>query len=151
MFTLWDLDLRLVRRRERAAIIISIASIVIPFGIGLGLAAYLHPEHAAAVSLLGAALSLTARSGADIAGGQAQQPAVVAAVELALVAVLDDGVDGRGVVSTWASCWDRGWARAVRARKCLRVHCARRGGIRRREHARRARPWATLRGRARAL
>ena len=67
MFTVgWDLDLRLVRRRERAAILISIASIVVPFGIGLGLAAYLHPEHAADVPFwpfalfVGAALSLTA-------------------------------------------------------------------------------------------
>jgi Kef-type K+ transport system membrane component KefB len=67
MFTVgWDLDLRLVRRRERAAIVISIASIVVPFGIGLGLAAYLHPAHAADVPFwpfalfVGAALSLTA-------------------------------------------------------------------------------------------
>lgn len=67
MFTVgWDLDLGLVRRRERAAIIISVASIVVPFGIGLALAAYLHPEHAADVPFwpfalfVGAALSLTA-------------------------------------------------------------------------------------------
>ena len=67
MFTVgWDLDLRLVRRRERAAVVISAASIVLPFGLGLGLAAYLHPTHGAGVPFwpfalfIGAALSLTA-------------------------------------------------------------------------------------------
>ena len=35
----WDLDLDLVRRRERAATLISIASIVVPFALGIALAA----------------------------------------------------------------------------------------------------------------
>jgi Kef-type K+ transport system membrane component KefB len=62
----WDLNLRLVRRRERAAISVSIASIALPFALGLGLAAYLHPRHAADVPFwpfalfVGASLSLTA-------------------------------------------------------------------------------------------
>jgi len=66
----WDLDLKVVRRRERAAATVSIASILLPFALGLGLAAYLHPEHdtvaGAAVPFwpfalfLGASLSLTA-------------------------------------------------------------------------------------------
>ena len=71
MFTVgWDLDLRIVRRRERAAAAVSVASIVVPFSLGLALAAHLHPGHdtvaGAAVPFwpfalfIGAALSLTA-------------------------------------------------------------------------------------------
>jgi Kef-type K+ transport system membrane component KefB len=46
MFTVgWDLDLSLVRRRERAAVVVSIASIAVPFAIGLALAAGLYPSH----------------------------------------------------------------------------------------------------------
>ena len=62
----WELDLQLVRRRERAAMLISIASVVVPFALGLGLATYLHPRYAADVPFwpfalfIGAALSLTA-------------------------------------------------------------------------------------------
>jgi len=71
MFTVgWDLDLRLLRRREGAAAAISIASIALPFALGLALAAYLHPAHdvvdGEAVAFwpfalfVGASLSLTA-------------------------------------------------------------------------------------------
>jgi K+:H+ antiporter len=62
----WNLDLRLVRRRERAAVLISVASIVLPFAIGLGLAGWLHPRYAADVPFwpfalfVGASMSLTA-------------------------------------------------------------------------------------------
>src|SRR5215213_3857925 len=46
MFTIgWDLDLRVVRRQEGAAATVSIASSAVPFVLGLGLAAYLHPDH----------------------------------------------------------------------------------------------------------
>jgi K+:H+ antiporter len=41
----WDLDLRLVRRRERAAAAVSLGSTLLPFALGLGLAVYLHPDH----------------------------------------------------------------------------------------------------------
>jgi Kef-type K+ transport system membrane component KefB len=41
----WDLDLRLVRRREGAAAAVSIGSTLLPFALGLGLAVYLHPDH----------------------------------------------------------------------------------------------------------
>jgi K+:H+ antiporter len=71
MFTIgWDLDLRLVRRQEGAAATVSIASIVLPFVLGLGLAAYLHPAHDTVAGsavpfwpfalFIGTALSLTA-------------------------------------------------------------------------------------------
>ena len=66
----WDLDLKIVRHRERAAATVSIASILLPFALGLALAAHLHPDHdtvaGAAVPFwpfalfLGASLSLTA-------------------------------------------------------------------------------------------
>ena len=62
----WELDLDLVRRRERAAMLISLASVVVPFTLGIGLATYLHPRYAADVPFwpfalfVGAALSLTA-------------------------------------------------------------------------------------------
>ena len=66
----WDLDLKIVRHRERAAATVSIASILLPFAFGLALAAHLHPDHdtvaGAAVPFwpfalfLGASLSLTA-------------------------------------------------------------------------------------------
>jgi Kef-type K+ transport system membrane component KefB len=66
----WDLDLRIVRHRERAAATVSIASILLPFALGLALAAHLHPGHdmvaGAAVPFwpfalfIGASLSLTA-------------------------------------------------------------------------------------------
>jgi Kef-type K+ transport system membrane component KefB len=71
MFTVgWDLDLKLVRSRERAAALISVASIVVPFALGIALAAYLHPEHGTVdgqevpfvpfAIFVGAALSITA-------------------------------------------------------------------------------------------
>src|SRR5215213_327821 len=67
MFTVgWDLDLGLARRRERAALVISIASVVLPFVLGLALAAYLHPDYGGDVPFwpfalfVGASLSLTA-------------------------------------------------------------------------------------------
>jgi Kef-type K+ transport system membrane component KefB len=71
MFTVgWDLDLRVVRRREGAAAAVSIASILLPFALGLGLAVHLHPDHdtvaGAAVPFwpfalfIGASLALTA-------------------------------------------------------------------------------------------
>ena len=41
----WDLDLRLVRRRGRAAAAVSIGSTLLPFALGLVLAVYLHPDH----------------------------------------------------------------------------------------------------------
>ena len=41
----WDLDLRLVRRRGRAAAAVSIGSTLLPFALGLMLAVYLHPDH----------------------------------------------------------------------------------------------------------
>jgi Kef-type K+ transport system membrane component KefB len=71
MFTVgWDLDLRVVRRREAAGASVSISSIVLPFAFGLALAVHLHAEHdivaGAAVPFwpfalfLGASLALTA-------------------------------------------------------------------------------------------
>jgi Kef-type K+ transport system membrane component KefB len=71
MFTVgWDLDLRVVRRREGAAAAVSIASIVLPFALGLGLAVHLHPDHDVVAGtevpfwpfalFLGASLALTA-------------------------------------------------------------------------------------------
>jgi Kef-type K+ transport system membrane component KefB len=71
MFTIgWDLDLHLVRHQERTAATVSIASILLPFLLGLGLASYLHPEHATVAGdavpfwpfalFIGTALSLTA-------------------------------------------------------------------------------------------
>jgi Kef-type K+ transport system membrane component KefB len=71
MFTVgWDLNLQIVRHRERAAATVSITSILVPFMLGLALAAHLHPGHdkvaGAAVPFwpfalfLGASLSLTA-------------------------------------------------------------------------------------------
>ncbi len=66
----WQLELRLIGRRERAAVLISLASIVLPFGLGLALAAHLHPAHgvvdgepvafAPFALFVGAALSVTA-------------------------------------------------------------------------------------------
>ena len=62
----WELDLQLVRRRERAALLISLASVLVPFALGIGLAFYLHPRYAEDVPywpfalFIGAALSLTA-------------------------------------------------------------------------------------------
>lgn len=41
----WELDLRLVRRREGAAAAVSVGSTLLPFVLGLGLAVYLHPDH----------------------------------------------------------------------------------------------------------
>jgi Kef-type K+ transport system membrane component KefB len=71
MFTVgWQLDLRRVRQRERAAVLISLASIVLPFALGLALALHLHPAHgvvdtepvpfAPFALFVGAALSVTA-------------------------------------------------------------------------------------------
>ena len=66
----WQLDLRLVRHRERAAVMISLASIALPFGLGLALAAQLHPDYGEVggepvafvpfALFVGAALSITA-------------------------------------------------------------------------------------------
>src|SRR4051794_27724796 len=71
MFTVgWDLDLRVVRRQERAAALVSVASIVLPLALGVALAAYLYPGHDTVggqhvpfgpfALFVGAALSLTA-------------------------------------------------------------------------------------------
>jgi Kef-type K+ transport system membrane component KefB len=71
MFSIgWDLDLRLVRRRERAAAAVSIASVLLPFALGLVLAVHLHPAHDSIAGtavpfwpfalFVGASLSLTA-------------------------------------------------------------------------------------------
>jgi Kef-type K+ transport system membrane component KefB len=71
MFTVgWDLDLSIVRRREGAAATVSIASIVLPFALGLALAAHLHAGHDTVggeavpfwpfALFLGASLALTA-------------------------------------------------------------------------------------------
>src|SRR4051794_20258718 len=71
MFTMgWDLDLRIVRRRTRAAAAISTVSVVAPFALGLAVAAYLHPRHDTVAGVpvpfwpfalfVAAALSLTA-------------------------------------------------------------------------------------------
>lgn len=71
MFTLgWDLDLGLVRRRSGTAVMVSVASVVLPFGLGLALAVHLHSAHGsvAGVSVpfwpfalfVGASLSMTA-------------------------------------------------------------------------------------------
>src|SRR3954452_21552382 len=66
----WDLDLKIVRHRERAAATVSIASILLPFALGLALAAHLHPGHDMVAGagvpfwrfalFIGASLSLTA-------------------------------------------------------------------------------------------
>ena len=71
MFTVgWQLDLGRVRQRERAAVLISLASIALPFALGLALAVHLHPAHDVVDSepvpfapfalFVGAALSVTA-------------------------------------------------------------------------------------------
>jgi K+:H+ antiporter len=71
MFTVgWDLDLGIVRRRGRAAAAVSIASITLPFALGLALAPHLHDVHDTVAGeaapfwpfalFLGAALALTA-------------------------------------------------------------------------------------------
>jgi Kef-type K+ transport system membrane component KefB len=71
MFTVgWDLDLRLVRRRGRAAATVSVASVLLPFALGLALAVHLHPAHDSVSGatvpfwpfalFVGASLSLTA-------------------------------------------------------------------------------------------
>jgi Kef-type K+ transport system membrane component KefB len=71
MFTVgWDLDLGVVRRRGRAAAAVSIASIILPFALGLALAPHLHEVHDTVEGetvpfwpfalFLGAALALTA-------------------------------------------------------------------------------------------
>src|SRR3954470_16181242 len=71
MFTVgWDLDLKLVRRREGTAAAVSIPSIALPFALGLALALHLHPAHSTVdgaevqfwpfALFLGASLSLTA-------------------------------------------------------------------------------------------
>jgi Kef-type K+ transport system membrane component KefB len=66
----WDLDLQLVRRREGAALAVSIGSTLLPFALGLALALYLHPDHAVVAGepvafwpfalFVGASLALTA-------------------------------------------------------------------------------------------
>jgi len=71
MFTVgWDIDRQLVRSRELAAATVSIASILIPFALGLALAVHLHPSHDVVdgqpvpfwpfALFVGAALSVTA-------------------------------------------------------------------------------------------
>jgi Kef-type K+ transport system membrane component KefB len=71
MFTVgWELDLTLVRRRERAAATVSIASVLLPFALGMALAVHLHPAHDSIAGapvpfwpfalFVGASLSLTA-------------------------------------------------------------------------------------------
>ena len=71
MFTVgWDLDLRVVRRRGAAAATVSVASIVLPFALGLALAPHLHARHGTVAGsavpfwpfalFLGASLALTA-------------------------------------------------------------------------------------------
>lgn len=71
MFTVgWDLDLAAVRRSTRAATSISIVSVLVPFGLGLAVAAYLYPDHDRVAGahvpfwpfalFVGAALSMTA-------------------------------------------------------------------------------------------
>jgi len=71
MFTVgWDLDLRLVRRRGRAAATVSAASTLLPFALGLALAVHLYPTHDSVdgtsvpfwpfALFVGASLSLTA-------------------------------------------------------------------------------------------
>jgi Kef-type K+ transport system membrane component KefB len=71
MFTVgWDLNLKVIRHREAAAASVSIFSMLLPFALGLGLAAYLHPDHGtvggeavpfgAFALFIGAALSMTA-------------------------------------------------------------------------------------------
>jgi Kef-type K+ transport system membrane component KefB len=71
MFTVgWDLDRTAVRRRGRVAVSISLAAAILPFGLGLAVAAYLHPDHDTVAGahvafwpfalFVGAALSLTA-------------------------------------------------------------------------------------------
>src|SRR4051794_3579495 len=66
----WDLNLKIVRRREGAAASVSVFSILLPFALGLGLAAYLHHEHGTVggepvpfgpfALFIGAALAMTA-------------------------------------------------------------------------------------------
>jgi Kef-type K+ transport system membrane component KefB len=66
----WDLDPALVRHKERAAALISLASVALPFGLGLLLAIYLHADHGVVEGepvpftpfalFIGAALALTA-------------------------------------------------------------------------------------------
>jgi Kef-type K+ transport system membrane component KefB len=66
----WDLNLKVVRRREGAAVSVSVLSMLLPFALGLGLAAYLHPEHGTVdgapvpfgpfALFIGAALAMTA-------------------------------------------------------------------------------------------
>jgi Kef-type K+ transport system membrane component KefB len=71
MFTVgWDLDLTTVRRHTRAAASVSVASVILPFALGLAVAAYLHPDHDVVAGahvpfwpfalFVGAALALTA-------------------------------------------------------------------------------------------
>jgi Kef-type K+ transport system membrane component KefB len=66
-----ELDLNLIRGKERVAAIISVTSVVLPFGLGLALATYLHPRHDVIAGFdaveflpfalfLGAAMSITA-------------------------------------------------------------------------------------------
>ena len=71
MFTVgWDLDLGVVRRRGAAAVTVSIASILLPFALGLALAPHLHGVHGTVAGravpfwpfalFIGASLALTA-------------------------------------------------------------------------------------------
>jgi Kef-type K+ transport system membrane component KefB len=71
MFTVgWDLDLAAVRRSTRAATSISIVSVLLPFGLGLAVAAYLYSDHDTVAGahvpfwpfalFVGAALAMTA-------------------------------------------------------------------------------------------
>jgi K+:H+ antiporter len=71
MFTVgWDLDLTAVRRHTGAAASISVVSVILPFALGLAVAAYLHPDHDTVAGVhvpfwpfalfVGAALAMTA-------------------------------------------------------------------------------------------
>ena len=122
MFTVgWDLDLRVARRHEGAAVTVSIASVVLPFALGLGLAAYLHPDHdtvgGTAVPFwpfalfIGTALSMTAFPVlARILGDTRMDSTAVGVLTLTAAAI--DDVIGWSVLAfalaalTSSSAWD---------------------------------------------
>jgi Kef-type K+ transport system membrane component KefB len=122
MFTIgWELDLRVVRRQEGAAASVSIASILLPFVLGLGLAAYLHPEHDTVAGtavpfwpfalFIGTALSLTAFPVLARILSDTQLDSTPVGV-LALTAAAIDDVIGWSVLAfalaalTSSSAWD---------------------------------------------
>ena len=117
MFTIgWDLDLRLVRRHESAAATVSIASILLPFLLGLGLATYLHPEHDTVAGdavpfwpfalFIGTALSLTAFPVLARILRDTRMDATPVGV-LALTAAAIDDVIGWSVLASRSPCWRR--------------------------------------------